>query len=156
MTKAEVNQIMGLIQANWPSAFKNLGTAQKKLVFSTWFFGLQDIPGEAAVIAVIKLAATSKWPPTLSEIRDKVRNMYYEAAYGDGIADIIDSMGLQERKEEVRKRRAWSNHIAQMCEQVRGDGANEPPISAFFDNADLLAIESKNAGGGFLESAPKE
>lgn len=72
MTKKETNQLMGLVEVNWPNAFKGLTGNEKKLAFSSWYLALQDIPAKVAALAVVKLVATSKFTPTPADIREKV------------------------------------------------------------------------------------
>ena len=59
-----MNQLMGLVEVNWPNAFKGLTGNEKKSAFSLWYLALQDIPAKVAALAVVKLAATSKFTPT--------------------------------------------------------------------------------------------
>ena len=51
MTKKETNQLMGLVEVNWPNAFKGLTGNEKKLAFSSWYLALQDIPAKVAEVA---------------------------------------------------------------------------------------------------------
>ena len=79
MTKKETNQLMGLVEVNWPNAFKGLTSKEKKLAFSSWYLALQDIPAKVAALAVVKLVATSKFTPTPADIREKVAEVAREA-----------------------------------------------------------------------------
>ena len=79
MTKKETNQLMGLVEGNWPNAFKGLTGNEKKLAFSSWYLALQDIPAKVAALAVVKLVATSKFTPTPADIREKVAEVAREA-----------------------------------------------------------------------------
>ena len=79
MTKNEMNQLMGLVEVNWPNAFKELTGNEKKSAFSLWYLALQDIPAKVAALAVVKLAATSKFTPTPADIREKVADVAREA-----------------------------------------------------------------------------
>ena len=79
MTKNEMNQLMGLVEVNWPNAFKGLTGNEKKSAFSLWYLALQDIPAKVAALAVVKLAATSKFTPTPADIREKVADVARDA-----------------------------------------------------------------------------
>ena len=74
-----MNQLMGLVEVNWPNAFKGLKSNEKKLAFSSWYLALQDIPAKVAALAVVKLVATSKFTPTPADIREKVADVAREA-----------------------------------------------------------------------------
>ena len=79
MTKNEMSQLMGRVEVNWPNAFKGLTGNEKKSAFSLWYLALQDIPAKVAALAVVKLAATSKFTPTPADIREKVADVAREA-----------------------------------------------------------------------------
>ena len=74
-----MNQLMGLVEVNWPNAFKGLTGNEKKSAFSLWYLALQDIPARVAALAVVKLAATNKFTPTPADIREKVADVAREA-----------------------------------------------------------------------------
>ena len=79
MTKNDMNQLLGLVEVNWPNAFKGLTGNEKKSAFSLWYLALQDIPAKVAALAVVKLAAKSKFTPTPADIREKVADVAREA-----------------------------------------------------------------------------
>ena len=89
MTKDDANYLLGLAQANFGYAFKDMTKSQKVLMVNSWAFGLQDIPADIVMLAFMQLVTTSKWVPTVAEIREQVRHIGYQAReglyYGKGI-----------------------------------------------------------------------
>lgn len=79
MTKPEVNKLLALMKANYSYAFKSMSKQEKILLLNTWTFTLQDIDAGVVMIAVMQLISTSKWLPTVAEIREKCKDLYYEA-----------------------------------------------------------------------------
>lgn len=79
MTKAEVNKLLALMQANYSNAFRGMGKQEKYLLLGSWTFALQDIDADLAMLAAMKLISTSKWMPTVAEVREKVIALAGEA-----------------------------------------------------------------------------
>ena len=89
MTKEDANYLLALAQANFGYAFKDMTQSQKVMMVSSWAFGLQDIPADIVMLAFMQLVTTSKWVPTVAEIREQVRHIAWQAKegleYGKGI-----------------------------------------------------------------------
>lgn len=89
MTKDDANYLLGLAQANFGYAFKDMTASQKVLMVDSWAFGLQDIPADIVMLAFMQLVTKSKWVPTVAEIREQVKDIGMEARsgldYGKGI-----------------------------------------------------------------------
>ncbi len=67
MTKREGLEVLNLLQATYPRTEIPARTADAYVLL------LQDLDGPAVKMAVLTLCRTSKWLPTVSEIRDAVR-----------------------------------------------------------------------------------
>ncbi len=135
MTKAEVNQLMAIVKVNWPNAFKGLSNNEKKLAFASWFLALKDIPVEAASLAIVKLVATSVWPPTVAEIRKKVQSLYYEAS------SVGRNFPFEKEVDPVVL--AAADRICLQTCAIRGDTIPEPSIETLLsvnDSMNLLEV----------------
>ena len=80
MTAQDANYLLGLAQANYGYAFKEMTKQQKIMLVNSWAFGLQDIPADIVMLAFMQLVTTSKWVPTVAEIREQVESIGAEAA----------------------------------------------------------------------------
>lgn len=79
MTIEDANQLLGIAEANFNYAFKNMTHDQKVTLVKTWAFGLQDIPADIVMLAFMQLTTTSKWLPTVAEIREQVKDLNRQA-----------------------------------------------------------------------------
>lgn len=138
MTKAEVNQLMAIIKVNWPTAFKGLTNNEKKLAFASWFLALKDLPVEATSIAIVKLVATSKWPPTVAEIREKVQSLYYEASYLG--RDLVFG---EELDPAIL---AAADRISLQTCSIRGDRISEPRIADLLSSGNSMTLLAEPRG----------
>lgn len=79
MTRNDTVKMLSVLKAAYPNFYKNMSKDEAVGVINLWAIQLSDIPVDIVLLAVNKIIATSKWPPTISEIKDKLKSMYYEA-----------------------------------------------------------------------------
>lgn len=79
MTIEDANYLLGVAQANYGYAFRNMDDDQKVMLVHSWAFGLQDIPADIVMMAFMQLTTTCDWLPKVKEIRDQVRKLRIEA-----------------------------------------------------------------------------
>lgn len=131
MTKTEANKLLALMQANYSYAFKHMSQTEKYMLLNSWAFALQDIDANIVMMAAMKLLTVSKWLPTVAEIREKCREMHYEASYAE-----ID--GSFERLSE--QERAAYRYIAEHTAHLRGDQKPEISIRAIMKSPQYAAL----------------
>ena len=116
MTIQDANKLLAIAKANYSYAFKSMTKQEKIMLVHSWAFALQDIPADVVLIAFMQLLTTSKWLPTVAEIRERVAGLNTEAAYS--LASLMDG-------HEPKRIKAARDYIAQMTCDMRGDG---PPM----------------------------
>lgn len=79
MTLDDANKLLALAKANYSGAFKTMSKQEKVMLVQSWAFALQDIPADVVLIAFMQLLTTSKWLPTVAEIREQVKSLYYQS-----------------------------------------------------------------------------
>lgn len=79
MTKKETLQILAILKAAYPNTFKDQSEEEAVGTVSVWFTQFADTPAEIVMMAVHKLIATNKFPPTVAEVKGKLSSMYWEA-----------------------------------------------------------------------------
>ena len=122
MTAQDVNKLLALLKANYSYAFKTMTKQEKVMLVQSWSIVLRDVDVDLALMATMKLISTSKWMPTVAEIREKVQSIYYEA-YGELLA--INSMRQLYGDDEITgmnaEREKMLNNIADRAGRLRGD-----------------------------------
>ena len=71
VTREEVIFLMGTLQAAYPKFYTNMTKRQIETTVDLWTVTLSDIEVSRAAEAVMEIIKTSKWPPTIAEIRVK-------------------------------------------------------------------------------------
>lgn len=137
MTKQEVNKLLALMKANYSYAFKTMSQQDKYLLLNTWTFALQDINADVVMIAVMQLISVSKWLPTVAEIRDKCRSLYYSAAYGDDSLmerAIEEGCASQDQIELYKQKKGARDYIARATNHLRCDESAELKLDSILSN----------------------
>ena len=90
MTREETIKVMSVLKAAYPNFYKNMSKDEAIGVINLWTIQLGDMPVDIVMIAINKIIATSKWPPAIAEIKDKIKSMYYEAIGSLSTVDLDD------------------------------------------------------------------
>ena len=139
MTADDANKLLALAKANYSYAFKTMSKQEKVLLVQSWAFALQDIPADIVMLAFMQLLTTSKWLPTVAEIREKIKDMYYQSAYQN---DLFPD------PESVRRAKKY---IADHTHNMRGDGDAGISLDAILKGPYMTALgsgEMRLFGGG--------
>lgn len=79
MTKAETAQILAILKAAYPNTFRNLSAEDASATVNVWAAQFAKMPVSVVIIAVNKLISTNVYPPTISEVKEKIRSLYWES-----------------------------------------------------------------------------
>ena len=159
MTKQEVNKLLALMKANYSYAFKTMSQQDKYLLLNTWTFTLQDLPADVVMIAVMQLISTSKWLPTVAEIREKCQRLHSSAAYGrDGLMEYLIEKGeaSEEEIERYKRKMKAQEYIANATCHLRGDRPAELTLDRILSNPTFAGLGDGRAGMTMLGEAQYE
>lgn len=125
MTKQEFAILASAIRTYYPKE-KILPNQQ---AMQLWFIHLQDIPYRVAEIALEKWVINNKWSPTIADLREYVKKVYWQAMDGkEGVElfDLYDSLKKMERNEErVNNEQIQDTLAYKAVLQARVDGLPE-------------------------------
>lgn len=79
MTKEETIKILSILKAAYPNSYKHMTKDEANGTITIWSIQFANIPAEIVMVAINKLISTSTFPPAISEVKAKIRNLYYEA-----------------------------------------------------------------------------
>ena len=79
MTYKEACKILAVLKAAYPNSYRNLTAEEAKSIASVWASQFANMPYTAVTIAVQKLISTNTFPPTISEVKSRIRSLYWEA-----------------------------------------------------------------------------
>ena len=134
MTRDETIKILAILKAAYPASYKGMTKQEANGTIAVWASQFVQTPAQVVIIAVQKLIAVNTFPPTISEIKSKIRGMYWEAwhtlkSHDMGI-NVLDAQSYAETKM-----------ILEACEKYR-IGTNEPTL------AELMSGVQKYITGG--------
>lgn len=79
MTREETVQVLSLLKAAFPNSYKGMTRQEANGVISVWSTQFANIPVQIVLIAINKLISISTFPPSIAEVKNKLKNLYYEA-----------------------------------------------------------------------------
>lgn len=79
MTKKEAAQLLAILKAAYPYSYKGLTEQEAMGVISVWTIQFGDIPADIVHMALQKAISVSKFPPTISEVKQKIESLHWEA-----------------------------------------------------------------------------
>lgn len=79
MTKEEATKIMAVLTAAYPHAYKNISVDEADGIVTVWAIQFANIPADVVFMAVNKCISSCKFPPSISEVKDKVSDLHWDA-----------------------------------------------------------------------------
>lgn len=79
MTLKESAQILAVLTAAYPNAYKNMSENEAAGVALVWASQFADVPADIVFMALQKAISTCKFPPTICEVKEKLKKLYFEA-----------------------------------------------------------------------------
>ena len=99
MNKQEAVRLLALIKVAYPTAYRDMDEASKKATVNMWQMSFQDVPYGIMEQAFNHFRMVSKFPPTVAEMVEELKHIYYAATEG---ALIARGMGNQEVVDQFR------------------------------------------------------
>lgn len=100
MNKQEAIKLLALIKVAYPTAYKDMDQASKQATVNMWAGSFPDVPYPIMEQAFNHFRMVSKFPPTVAEMVEELKQVHYQALEG---AMIHKNLG---NEEEVRRYRA--------------------------------------------------
>lgn len=119
MTREDTIKVLAILKAAYPASYRNMSRDEANGTVMIWATQFASDPLDVVLIAVQKLIATNAFPPTISEVKSKLRALYWEA---EGEL-MINSNGLDSGKVQSIKA------ISDACSRYNNRGSNEPTLS---------------------------
>lgn len=79
MTKKEAVQILAILKAAYPASYNNMTKEEASGTVSVWAIQFATMPVDIVMMAVQKLISTNKFPPTVAEVKEKIKTIHWEA-----------------------------------------------------------------------------
>lgn len=90
MTKEETLELMAILKAAYPNSYNGMTKQEAIGVVTVWHLHFSSVPADIVFMALQKAISSSKFPPSINEVKGKLQSVYWEAyeAY-----EALDSYG---------------------------------------------------------------
>lgn len=78
MTREDAVKVLSLLKAAYPNAYKGMTRNEGNGVIAVWATQFSDVPVEVVLIAINELIGTNNFPPAISEVKEKLKEIYWE------------------------------------------------------------------------------
>ena len=82
MNKQEAVKLLALIKIAYPTAYRDMDDESKKATVNMWQMSFPDVPYPIMEQAFNHFRMVSKFPPTVADIVEALRHIYYHATEG--------------------------------------------------------------------------
>lgn len=119
MTREDTIKVLSILRVAYPNFYKGLSKQEANAVIDMWAMQFIDIPCDIVCIAINKLISTNKFPPSIAEVKGKLKSMYAEAVIG------LISFDADDKEADVYRR------IARCCRHIE----EEPSLSSLVNSS---------------------
>lgn len=121
MTREETIKVLAILKAAYPNSYKGMTREEAQGTVTVWSMQFAAFPVEVVLLAVNKIIASSTFAPSISEVKEKMRGMYWE------LWGILKENETVHNLTDVQVKRYQSMLAA--VEPLRASANNEPAIS---------------------------
>lgn len=121
MTREETIKVLAILKAAYPNSYKGMTREEAQGTVSVWAMQFAAFPVDVVLLAINKIIASSTFPPSISEVKEKMRGMYWE------LWGILKNNEGQDTLTDAQVLR-YQNMLAAV-EPLRASENNEPAIS---------------------------
>ena len=93
MTREESIKLLALIKDAYPSSYKDMDKTSAEATVNMWCTSFPDVPYIIMEMAFNNFRMNSKFPPTVADICDELRSLYWVA-----LGDMLDPFNSNETK----------------------------------------------------------
>lgn len=135
MTKDETLRVLAILKAAYPSSYNNMTKREANGTVAVWCFQFADMPVEVVLMAVYKLISTNKFPPSISEVKDKMQSISWEAH--DALRN--NRHGDKQLPPEIK---AQYERIYEATRHLQMGLKDEPSISRMLTSGQMLQLRA--------------
>ena len=99
MNKQEATQLLALIKVAYPTAYRDLDAITKKATVNMWQMSFPDVPFPIMEQALNHFRMTSKFPPTVAEMVEELKEIHNQATE---MALIHKNLGNEDLVKQFR------------------------------------------------------
>lgn len=152
MTRDEAIKVLAILKAAYPNSYRGMTKEEAQGTVAVWATQFTDMPVGVVMIAVNKLISTNTFPPSINEVKERIRGLYWEcwgmlnehrqATEGITVTSDPNEVPIKIGKPLDERTVAQLEEIMEIVEPMRTKIAIEPTLG------DLLKGYSSYLSGG--------
>ena len=79
MTPKEATQVLAILKAAYPNSYKGMTPEEATGTVNVWAIQFRDVSVDIVLMAVNKLIGSNKFPPAISDVKEKICSLHWEA-----------------------------------------------------------------------------
>lgn len=79
MTRDETIKVLAIMKAAWPNSFRDMTKEAANGTITVWTLQFAKVPAQIVMIAINKLINKNTFAPSIQEVKEKIRGLYWEA-----------------------------------------------------------------------------
>lgn len=125
MTKKEAVQMLAILKAAYPNSYRGMSKEEATGTINIWAMQFAAMPADIVLMALNKLIASSKFPPTVAEVKDKIGTLHWEAYEQKRLHERLGKeppaqiLRVYELTQEYRYAKSVEPALAQMMQGAR-------------------------------------
>ena len=123
MTKKEAAMLLELIKLSYPHAYRDLDDNWKLATINMWAMSFPEVPYPIMEQAFNHYRMTHKFPPTVAEMVEELKQVYYQALEGANIQKILgneDGLKYFRSIMSITDRYKDPENLGTICHQLPG------------------------------------
>ena len=129
MTRDETIKLLSILKAAYPNFYKDMSRDTANGTINIWASQFAKYPASVVMIAVNKLISLNTFPPSINEVKEKIRSLYWEAWDMKRSHEQALDPDCRIGKLLDEKTLATVNDILRVCEPMRTQQQLEPSLS---------------------------
>ena len=133
MNKQEAAKLLSLIKLSYPASYRDLDKASANATVNMWQLSFPDVPYAIMEQAFNRFRMVSKFPPTVADMVDELRHLYYQALEGESIQALLKN------QDGVRLFRAVMHYTAKYIDNTYLGALNITGLQGTLDSREDYA-----------------
>lgn len=146
MNKQEAIKLLAMIKVAYPTAYRDMDEQSKQATVNMWQMSFPDVPYPIMEQAFNHFRMVSKFPPTVAEMVEELKNIYFQATE---CALIQKSLG---NEDGVIRYRAIMGYTERYKDDTRLGGLNIDTLPNMLTNG---GVEHAGTSGNRLDRADR-
>lgn len=134
MNREETIKLLALIKVAYPTAYRDMDNTTKNATVNMWMATFPKVPYNVMEMAFNHFRLVSKFPPTVADITEELKTLYYKALDGAMVArtfgekeELKGNMWIMEQTVAYKNGDIFGLNGEKVAREI-GDGYMDPAL----------------------------